>query len=81
MARRASRRQRERQRALALIASCPDGCPEALMVAHGFSIQFMIDLIGDGLASTTEERIHGGRTTLEVTRLRITDAGRRALGT
>jgi hypothetical protein len=76
-----SRRQPDRQRALALLASCPDGCPEALMVAHGFSIELMVELVGEGLASTTEERVRAGRQTLEVTRVRITDAGRRALGT
>jgi hypothetical protein len=79
MAGRVSRRQRERQRALALLASCPDGCPEALLVAHGFSIELMVDLVGEGLASTTDERVRAGKQTLEVTRVRITDAGRRAL--
>ena len=79
MAGRVSRRQRDRQRALALLASCPDGCPEALMVAHGFSIESMVDLVGEGLASTTEERVRAGKQTLEVTRVRITEAGRRAL--
>jgi len=41
----------------------------------------MVELVGEGLASTTEERVRAGRQTLEVTRVRITDAGRRALGT
>jgi hypothetical protein len=27
-----------RRRALELLASCRDGCPEAIMLAHGFSI-------------------------------------------
>jgi hypothetical protein len=79
MARRVSHRQRERQRALALLASCPDGCPEAIMIAHGFSFEQMVELVGDGLASTTEERVRAGKQTLEVTRVQITDAGRRAL--
>jgi hypothetical protein len=74
-----SRRQRDRQRALALLASCPDGCPEALLVAQGFSIEQMVELVGEGLASTTEERVRAGKQTLEVTRARITDARRRAL--
>jgi hypothetical protein len=73
------RRQPDRQRALALLASCPDGCPEALMVAHGFTIELMIALVGDGLASATEERVLAGKQTLEVTRVRIKEAGRRAL--
>jgi hypothetical protein len=70
---------KQRLRALELLASCPDGCPEALLVAHGFSIELMVELVGEGLASTTEERVRAGKQTLEVTRVRITDAGRRAL--
>jgi hypothetical protein len=30
-------READRQHALALLASCRDGCPEALMLAHGFT--------------------------------------------
>jgi len=75
-ARRVSRRQRDRQRALALLASCPDGCPEALMIAHGFTIEDMVALVHDGLATATAERVRAGRETLEVARVRITDAGR-----
>jgi hypothetical protein len=35
----------DRQRALALLTSCPDGCSEAVMVAHGFSIEQMVELV------------------------------------
>jgi hypothetical protein len=27
----------DRRRALELLASCPDGCTEAMMLAHGFT--------------------------------------------
>ena len=67
------------QRALELLASCPDGCPEALMIAHGFSIEQIVRLVRDGLATASAERVRAGRETLEVARVRITDAGRRAL--
>jgi len=69
----------DRQRALELLASCPDGCPEALLIAHGFTSKQMVDLVGSGLATTTEERVIAGKKPMDVTRVRITDAGRRAL--
>jgi hypothetical protein len=81
MARRASLRQRDRQRALALLATCPDGCPEALLIAHGFTVAQMVELVRDGLATASAERVRAGKATLEVTRVWITDAGRRALAT
>ena len=49
------------------------------MLAHGFGNALMVELVGDGLATATEERVLAGKATLEVTRVRITDAGRRAL--
>jgi hypothetical protein len=67
------------RRALALLASCPDGCPEALMIAHGFTIEDMVALVHDGLATATAERVRAGRATLEVARVKITEVGRRAL--
>jgi hypothetical protein len=51
------------------------------MLAHGFSIDVMVDLINARLASATSERVVAGRDTLEVATMRITEAGRRALGT
>jgi hypothetical protein len=42
-------------RALELLASCPDGCTEALMLAQGFTVDQMVELVragaGDGFAS------------------------------
>ena len=35
--------QRRRQ-ALKLLASCRDGCTEAIMLAHGFTVEQMVDL-------------------------------------
>ena len=53
------------RRALVLLASCPDGCTEAVMQAHGFTIEQIAELIRAGLA------------TREVTRVKITEAGQR----
>jgi hypothetical protein len=69
----------DRQRALALLASCRDGCTEAILTAHGFSIAQMVELVQAGLATPTADRIVAGGRTMEVARVRITDAGRRAL--
>jgi hypothetical protein len=56
-----------------------DGCTEAIMLAHGFSIDMMVELVNAGLASASVERVVAGRLPLEVTRVRITEAGRRAI--
>jgi len=69
-----------RRRALELLASCPDGCSEAILRAHGFTTDFLVDLIRAGLATAQTERAVVGRHSMQVTRMRITDAGRRALG-
>jgi hypothetical protein len=48
MARLRSARRRpkpDRRRALKLLASCVDGCNEALMLAHGFTVSLMVKLI------------------------------------
>ena len=60
-------------RALALLASCPDGCTGAVMAVHGFTIVQLVELVTAGLAITTAGRIGGG----EIARMRITAAGLR----
>ena len=69
----------DRRRAFELLASCPEGCTEAIMLAHGFTIEQMVDLVRAGLASATAKRIIAGSREMEVATVRITDAGRRAL--
>jgi len=69
----------DHRRALELLASCRDGCPEALMVAHGFTARQLTALVRTGLATASSERVMAGKKPMEVTRVRITDAGRRAL--
>jgi hypothetical protein len=72
---------KELERALELLAGCHGaGCPEGLMIAHGFTINDMVDLIRGGLASATAQRVRAGRVEMEVAALRITEAGRRVLG-
>jgi hypothetical protein len=69
----------ERRRALELLASCRGGCTEAMMVAHGFTVPQMVELVRAELATATAERVVAGRRTIEMTRVRITEVGRRAL--
>jgi hypothetical protein len=69
----------QRRRALELLAGSTDGCTEAIMLAHGFKVELQVALINAGLATAhTEHMVAGGRP-MEVTRVRITDAGRRAI--
>ena len=83
MSRTSMRRRRgpkpDRRRALELLASCRDGCTEAIMIAHGFTVEQMVDLCVAGLATATLERMAAGGRTLEVATMRIIEAGRRAL--
>jgi hypothetical protein len=41
-----------------LLASCPDGCTESIMLAHRFTIPQMVELVRAGLA-TAERRGRG----------------------
>jgi hypothetical protein len=68
-----------RRRALELLASCRDGCTEAMMIAHGFTIEQIVELVRAGLATATAERMVAGNKVMEIARVRITEAGRRVL--
>jgi len=68
-----------RRRALELLAGSADGMTEAMLVAHGFTVEQMVELIRTGLATATTGRVMAGARPLKVARLRITEAGRRAL--
>jgi hypothetical protein len=49
------------------------------MLAHGFSIDVMVELVRAALATATAERVVAGKREIEVARVRITAAGRKAL--
>jgi hypothetical protein len=67
-----------RRRALELLAASRDGATEAILVARGFSIEQIVDLVRTGLVTAKAERVvAAGRV---VARVRITEAGRRVLG-
>jgi hypothetical protein len=67
------------RRALELLAGSRDGCTEAIMLAHGFSIEQVVELVRAGIATVHTDRIVDGGRTLEVARVKVTDAGRQAL--
>ena len=68
-----------RRRALELLAGSRDGATEAIMIAHGITVEMMVELVRSGLASATPERVVAGKRAMQITVVRITEAGRRAL--
>jgi hypothetical protein len=64
------------RRALLLLAGIPFGATDAAISANGISRLTLARLIRAGLATTQRDTKAGGQT---VGRIRITDAGRRAL--
>ncbi len=69
----------DERRLLELLADSGDGCTDAVLAAHGFKLDILISIVSAGLATATPERVSTGGKPVEVTRVRITDAGRRAL--
>ena len=69
----------DRRRALELLAASPDGCTEALMFAIGFTAEMLLELVHAGLASAHAERMVPDGKMSEVARVKISDAGWRAL--
>ena len=68
------------RRALSVLADYPEGCTKALLMAHGFTTKLVADLIESGLVSARPERSYVGGRPHRVMRIKITDAGRAALG-
>jgi hypothetical protein len=69
----------DERRLLELLVESPDGCTEALLRVHGFKLDEMVDVVNAGLATAIAERMLAGGKGVEVTRMRITHAGRVAL--
>ena len=51
------------------------------MLAHGFTVEQMVELVHAGLAAAQTERVVAGARKFDVARLRITEAGRRVVAT
>ena len=70
----------EQHRALALLADTPRGCLEtALIDVEGFTVDALAELVRVGYVWLAPETVRAGGRKIEVARVRITDAGRRAI--
>jgi hypothetical protein len=70
----------EQREALELLASEPQGATEELLVlAHGFDGDIIAGPVRSGLAMARRENMKAGGRAIEVVRIRITGAGRKAL--
>ena len=65
--------------ALELLTAASPSCPEPLLLAHGFETEMLADLVRKGLATAQTEPVNAGARSVEVVRVKITDAGRQAL--
>jgi hypothetical protein len=72
-------RSKEKRRALQLLARSPDGCTEALMMAYGFPIELLGDLVMAAVALATPHDTRAGRQPMIVVWMTITEAGRLAI--
>jgi hypothetical protein len=65
--------------ALRVLAGSPLGSTQSIMMAHGFGIETLNVLLRNGLATSERRSVRAGERMIMVTRLAITDAGRRAI--
>jgi hypothetical protein len=66
----------EQRRALQLLAGIPFGVTQTGMSINGFARETIVRLVRAGLATTERENLKAGQS---IGRVRITEAGRRAL--
>jgi hypothetical protein len=67
----------ERRQVLQLLASSPHGLTVRLLLTYGFTRRMLTDLVHNGLAIAQPESTMGADgETIEVVRIRITEAGR-----
>ena len=70
----------EQHRALALLADTPRGCLETVLIdVEGFTVDALAELVRVGYVSLVPETVRAGGRKIEVARVRITGAGRRAI--
>jgi len=75
--RRAAPMTADERRLLELLAGAEEGCTDALLLAHGFALAEIFNVVKAGLATAQAERLHAVSQPVEI--VRITDSGRRAL--
>ncbi len=70
----------EQRSALAMLAEAGlNGATQSLLSAHGFGETLVAGLVNRGLATIMYERVRAGGKMIEVTKVRITEAGRRVI--
>jgi hypothetical protein len=69
----------DERRLLELLAASNDGATDAFLTAQGFKLDVLISIASVGFATVTPERTPAAGTPVESRRVRITDAGRRAV--
>jgi hypothetical protein len=70
----------EETRSLEVLARDPDGCAEAVLLAGGFTIKQLSGLLIDGFATLERRRAIVGGRERPVFWMKITEAGRQAIG-
>jgi hypothetical protein len=66
----------EQRRALHILALSPNGCSEEAMLAHGFELATLGDLMFGGFALATPRDTRAGRL---IVWMELTEAGRQAI--
>jgi hypothetical protein len=69
----------DERRLLELLAASADGKTDAQLTASGFKLDVLISIVSAAFATATPERTFDAGKPIEITRVRITDAGRLAL--
>jgi hypothetical protein len=67
------------RRALELLAVDRRGLTETLLLTYGFTHAMLAGLVRTGFATAQRQTVKTGGNTMEVVRIRITEAGRDAL--
>jgi hypothetical protein len=68
----------ERRQVLDILAGGPRRCTKARLLADGFTVEMLVDLVREGLA-TTQRDLEGGGRTIRAECYRIPEAGRSAI--
>ena len=69
----------DERRLLELLADSPKGASEALLLACGFSRAAIVDLLHAGSVTIKPEQTLAAERPVHLTRVRITEVGRRSL--
>jgi hypothetical protein len=70
---------KDEREALLLLADAANGCSQSNLMAHGFAIGVLRDLVRKGLAMPEQRNMRAERRTIDVMWLTMTAEGRRAV--